>query len=323
MKTVIAVSLATLYGFSLRIVFGFLNSFMGIMSVSFLVLAPAIIGFLTIFLIPKDKTQSNMGAFFKPWVTSLVILALTIIFSVEGSICWILIYPLFASIAGIGGLLAYHLKKQKTDKADKDNFENKNTLKVSFVMLMPLAIGLVEGDRALTLKEFNISETVIIQASSQNVWRELTNINEIPDNENKFSFSEMMGFPKHLNTTLDTIAVGGNRKAVYENGLYFDEKILKIIPEKLLVLDIKTDPNKIPPTVMDEHIVIGGKHVDILQDIYTIEKLSDTSCRLTLSSRFCINTPFNWYASIWAKYLMADILQSEINLIRERATRTS
>ena len=71
---------------------------------------------------------------------------------------------------------------------------------------------------------------------------------------------------------------------------------------------------------MDEHIVIGGKHVDILQDIYKLEKLSDTSCRLTLSSRFYINTPFNWYASIWAKYLMADILQSEINLINERAT---
>ncbi len=50
-------------------------------------------------------------------------------------------------------------------------------------------------------------------------------------------------------------------------------------------------------------------------------KISDNSCRLTLSSQFYINTPFNWYASIWAKYLMNDILESELNLIAIRATK--
>jgi hypothetical protein len=42
-------------------------------------------------------------------------------------------------------------------------------------------------------------------------------------------------------------------QAVYEKGLYFDETITQLEKEKLLVLDIKTDPHKIPPTVMDEH----------------------------------------------------------------------
>jgi len=320
MKTLLAVGLATIYGVSLRIMFGLLNNFMGIMSVSFLILAPVVIGFLTIILIPKEKTQSYLGAFFKPWLTSLVILFVTMAFNIEGSICWIMIYPLFSILAGIGGVIAYQFRKQRTNDPDKKDWENPNTLNVSFILFIPLVVGLVEGDRTLTPKEFNISESVIISASPKEVWNELTNINDISINENKFSFSNMMGFPRHLQTILDTLSVGGKRKAIYENGLYFDETISKFENEKLLVLDIKTDPNKIPPTVMDEHIVIGGKHVDILQDIYKLEKLSDTSCRLTLSSRFYINTPFNWYASIWAKYLMADILQSEINLINERAT---
>ncbi len=320
MKTLLAVSLATIYGVSLRIMFGLLNNFMGIMSVSFLILAPVIIGFLTIILLPKENTKSSSGAFFKPWLTSLAILIITMLFNIEGSICWIMIYPLFSILAGIGGVIAYHFRKPRTNDPDKNNWENQNTLNVSFILLIPIVVGLLEGDRTLTPKEFNISKSVIISASPKEVWHELTNINYISTNENKFSFSNMMGFPKHLRTTLDTLSVGGKRKAIYENGLYFDETISKFESEKLLVLDIKTDPNNIPPTVMDEHIVIGGKHVDILQDIYKLEKLSDTSCRLTLSSRFYINTPFNWYASIWAKYLMADILQSEINLINERAT---
>jgi len=320
MKTLLAVSLATIYGLSLRIMFGLLNSFMGIMSVSFLILAPVIIGFLTIILIPKEKTKSSSGAFFKPWLTSLAILVVTMLFNIEGSICWIMIYPLFSILAGIGGLIAFHLRKQSFKDPNKNDWEQPKSLKISLILFIPAFIGLIEGDRTLSPKEFNISESVVISASTKEVWYHLTNINEITAKENSTYFSNMMGFPRHLQTTLDTLSVGGKRKAIYENGLYFEETISKYEPEKLLVLDIKIDPNKIPPTVMDEHIVIGGKHVDILQDIYTIEKISDTSCRLTLSSRFNINTPFNWYASIWAKYLMVDILQSEINLIKERAT---
>lgn len=106
--------------------------------------------------------------------------------------------------------------------------------------------------------------------------------------------------------------------AYYDKGLFFDETITEYEIEKRLVLDIKTDPKNIPPTVMDEHILIGGKHVDILQDIYTLEPLPNGNCLLKLSSRFFINTPFNWYAAVWAKYLMSDILNGELELIKGR-----
>ena len=321
MKTLTAISLATIYGLLLRVIFGFLDNFMGIMSVSFIILTPVIIGFLTVILIPQKTIQSSSSAFFKPWLTSLAILIITILFKIEGTICWIMIYPLFAILAGVGGLIAYNIRKQKSKSQDIDDWDQPNSLKISLILVIPFFVGILEGDRTQTPKEFNISKTVVIPASTDIVWHELTNINNIYSSESAFSFSNMMGFPKHLGTTLDTLSVGGKRKAIYEKGLYFDETISRLEVEKLLVLDIKTDPNKIPPTVMDDHIVIGGKHVDILQDIYKLEKLTDKSCRLTLSSRFSINTPFNWYASIWAKYLMSDILQSEINLISHRSAK--
>ena len=108
--------------------------------------------------------------------------------------------------------------------------------------------------------------------------------------------------------------------AYYDKGLYFNETITEYEHEKKMVLDIKTDPNKIPPTVMDEHILIGGRHVDILQDVYTLEQLPNGNYLLKLSSHFFINTPFNWYAAIWADYLMSDILDAELQLIQSRAT---
>jgi hypothetical protein len=318
MKTLFAITLATIYGLSIRLFFGFLDAFMGIMSVSFLIIVPMLIGFLTILLMPKEKITGNTSAFFIPWLTSLAILVVTILLNVEGTICWIMIYPLFSILAGIGGIIAYNIKKEKYDDTD-DDWKNRGTLKLSLLLLIsPLLLGLLEEDRTLTRKEMIIAKEVIIHATPAEVWEKLVAINEIALKDKKTSFSNALGFPRHLRTTLDTLAVGGKRIAYYENGLYFDETISKYEPEHLLVLKIKTDPSKIPPNVLDEHIVIGGKHVDILEDIYTIEPLANGNCRLLLSSKFIISTPFNWYTSIWANYLMGDLLEGEINLIKKR-----
>jgi hypothetical protein len=317
MKILLAVGFATLYGLALRMMFGVAGELTQIMSVSFLVLAPLVIGFLTVYLVKSVKSYS--GAFFTPWLTCLGILVITVILNVEGTICWMMIFPLFAVAAGIGGVFALFLRKRSSDESKNAQGPFTNKWSLPFILVLPAAAGVAEGDRILNRLDFTISESVVIQASPEIVWHELTNINTIPQNEQSFSFSEMMGFPAHVSTTLDTLAVGGKRLAIYEHGLYFNETIAQFEEGKRMVLNIHTDPTKIPPTVMDEHILIGGKHVDIEQDIYTIEKLSDSSCRLTLSSRFWINTPFNWYTAIWAKYLMSDILSGEIELIKERA----
>lgn len=321
MKSIFAVSAAAFYGLSLRIMFGFLDNFMGIMSITFIGLVPVIIGFLTIILQSKESTTNALSAFLQPWITCLVLLILTMTLNVEGSICWIMIYPFFAFLAGIGGVLAYLLRKSNSSHSDKQDWKEPNSLNLSLLIVVPFVIGLAEGERTLSRQEYTLSTSVIIPATSKEVWYHLTHINEITHKENTPSIANIIGFPRHVRTTLDTVAIGAKRTAVYENGLYFDETIAAFKPEKLLVLDIATDPANIPPTVMDEHIVIGGKHIDILQDVYTLEQLPDNNCRLTLSTRYFINTPFNWYSGIWAKYVMSDILQGEIEVIKERAAR--
>ncbi|GAB2807480.1 SRPBCC family protein [Ferruginibacter profundus] len=324
MRPVISITIATVYALTIRLLFGFFGEITGIMSIGLLILSPFVVGYLTIILLPKGKASSQSAAFFLPWLTSLVILVVTISLDIEGSICWIMIFPIFAIFAGLGGLIAYGRRKRKSDIEDLENYDDwtkPDTLKISVLILFPFVFGIVEGDRSLSKKEMVITKSVVIKASPAAVWKALGSINEIAAAERHTSFSVMLGFPSHLRTTLDTLAVGGTRMAYYEKGLYFTETIRKCEPEKLLVLDIKTDPLKIPPTVMDEHIVIGGKHVDILQDVYTLEQLPDGSSRLSLSSRFFINTPFNWYAGIWADYLMSDILHEELNLIKARAAK--
>jgi hypothetical protein len=324
MRFLFAVAFAALYGLIIRLLFGSANGLMQIMSVTFLFLVPVVIGFLTISLMPAAKTTTGTAAFFKPWLTSLVLLGGTILLQIEGTICWIMVFPIFATFAGIGGLIAFHLRKSKTvgpTSAAKNRWQQPNTLNVSLLVVVPLALGLVEGEKTLVPRELVIQRAVTINAPTAEVWKQLTISKVVSPHESQTSISALLGFPKHKRTTLDTVLVGGKRTAYYEKGLYFEETITKYQPARLLILRVNANPNAIPPTVMDEHILIGGKHLDILEDVYELKPLPGGSTRLTLSSRFYINTPFNWYARIWAHYLMSDILQSELELIKNELPR--
>lgn len=317
MKTLLGIGFVTLYGLALRMLFGYLDDLMGVMTIAFLVIAPMVLGFLTVYFIPGVKRYT--GAFFLPWATSGAILVFTVILNMEGTICWIMIFPFFAVAAGLGGIFAHYLKERKRER---ENPGPPNYWNSSWLLFLPAVFGILEGQRTLSRQDITVTETVTINASPEEVWLQLTNINDIPENNDETSFAEMLGFPKHLNTTLDSLVVGGRRKATYQHGLYFDETIIALESEKTMVLDIHTDPTKIPPTVMDEHILIGGKHCDIEEDTYTLEKMPDGTTQLTLTSKFWINTPFNWYSGMWARYLMGDILSSEIEIIKVRAEST-
>ncbi|TGL65364.1 hypothetical protein [Leptospira jelokensis] len=321
--TNLAILTATVYGLLLRILHDLLSEFLGgIVSISFVMLAPLTIGFITVYLLPKEQSNRMVNAIFKPFIPCLILMCVTIALNIEGTICWIMIFPLFAFTASLGGILAFQIRKSIDKNSMEKSEKDRNTMYGSFILCLPLVIGFIEGDNTLTRKDFYIARSVTIQASPEAVWKELTNINEIFPEEQKFDFSTFLGFPKHLSTTIEKMELGGRRIATYEKGLIFHETIEKFEKDKLLVLNINIDPKAIPVKVMDEHIVLGGKHVDILQDVYQLQKLSDETTRLTLSSHFYINTPFNWYAGIWSEYLMRDILQSQINLIENR-TKTN
>lgn len=321
MKTLFAVGFASLYGLIVRLLFGFLDNAMDIMSITFLVLVPMIIGFLTVILIPQVK--QGVIAFFLPWLTSAVILMITIALNIEGMICWMMVYPLFAILAGIGGVIAWSIRMSRLKRKDSNGSDwgKPNTLNVSALFFVPALLGYLEGERTLTPVEYEVTKSVVISATPEEIWKQLTHINELEEHEKPSSFSTAMGFPRHLRTVADTFAIGGTRFAVYEKGLYFKETISEYIAQKRMVLDIKTDPDNIPPTVMDEHILIGGKHLDILKDVYSLEQLPNGHCRLSLTSRFRINTPFNWYSGLWADYLMSDVLSGELRLVKARAEK--
>ena len=315
MKLLFAVTFTSVYALSVRLLFGFFDNILSIMGITFLILVPACIGFVTVLLSGK-KIKNRLSAFFTPWITSSFLLIITILLNLEGIICWIMMFPLFAVLSGFGGITAYEINKKQMRS------EREKTLDISLAFLIPLLIGYIEGDRSLTPETLTVKEEITIQAGSDKIWRHIINVNIDNDRETR-SLSETLGFPKHLYTTLDTAAVGGKRIAYYSKGLFFEETITDLIKEKKLVLEITTYPKKIPPTVMDEHILIGGEHLDILEDVYQLEPLKNGKIKVSLSSEFYINTPFNWYSKLWAKMLMTDMLNQQLKRIKRQSTTSN
>jgi len=98
----------------------------------------------------------------------------------------------------------------------------------------------------------------------------------------------------------------------------FVETIDRWEPERELSFAIKADAKSIPPTTLDEHVTVGGPYFDMLEGTYRIERISDQQVVLHLSSKHRLSTRFNFYAGRWTDYIMRDIQENILGVIKRR-----
>ena len=116
-KILIMVGIPTLYAIVLRLFFGITewNDFFTVMSVSFLLCLPTIVGALTIYFSSEENAKKFWYRFFVPWIPILVFFVITLLVSLEGWACWLMILPLFLLAATFGGLIGGYFKLRKRD----------------------------------------------------------------------------------------------------------------------------------------------------------------------------------------------------------------
>jgi hypothetical protein len=116
--------------------------------------------------------------------------------------------------------------------------------------------------------------------------------------------------------------VGGVRHASFERGLLFIETVTHWQPPHVLRFSIAVDPAHTPLTTLDSHVTVGGAYFDVLTGGYRVEPLGPDRVRLHLDSQHCISTHYNFYTSLWSEYLMAEIQNNILRVIKQRAERT-
>ncbi|MEO6850130.1 MAG: hypothetical protein ABI203_05645, partial [Mucilaginibacter sp.] len=116
---------------------------------------------------------------------------------------------------------------------------------------------------------------------------------------------------------------GAYRKAIFSKGLIFHEGVESYVDQHSMHFSIKAFPYEIPSTTMDKHVVIGGDYFDVLDGTYVLQQLSPGTFRLHLYSHFKMTTTFNFYASWWAGWIMKDIQDNILQVIKQRAEQAS
>ena len=280
----------------------------GLMTMSFMFIVPFVVGLITAYHNDSITSSRKIAAITMPVFAIVGLIGISVVSGQEGIICALMALPVFLFMVLIGGLIGVRVFKR-----------NRNKLYVSAFALLPFLFAPIENQLGLTDKIFTEHTTIEINATSHQVWNNITRVKKISEEENNSSLFQFMGFPRPIEAELDTVAVGGIRKAIFARGLFFTETVTKAEPLKLLAFDIKADPNSIPPKALDEHVLVGGKYFDVLEGKYEIEKINDSKIILHLTSKFRLSTRFNFYSGLWSKLIMKHIQENILEIIKRRS----
>jgi hypothetical protein len=308
-KTLIVLGVPTLYAILVRLFFGIkFDQLFEVMSLTFLLCVPTIIGALTVFLSDEEKAKKRSYQFLAPWKPVLLFFIITLLFNIEGWACWIMILPIFLIAASIGGLIGGYFKSNP----QKDRFS------ISLIVFLPFLLAPMESLIQKIPATYEAYTFIDINGPAEKIWDNVTRVRTIKEEEDTGWLNKFLGFPRPVQAELDFEGVGAYREAIFTNGLVFHETVTEYEDNKLMVFDIKAFPHEIPSTTLDEHVVIGGDYFDVLNGKYELEDLGNGLQRLHLSSRFEMKTTFNFYAGWWGKWIMKDIQNNILKVSKKR-----
>ena len=313
---VLGATLGAVYGLFARFVFGFAiwQNFFEVMSVTFIFGVPFCIGFIAVWCGPYRVSGKASDLIFIPWLAALACLASALALVWEGLICIIIWFPLVTVLALVGGLVAALFLKIFRTRRDRNDC-------LIAVALLPFVAGPLEKLKPLSAEIRTVPTQIKIHASAQTVWQQIRSVPQIQPQEQSSSFSHRLGFPQPLEAKLIGEGVGAVRQARFEGGVLFVETITEWDEPHRLSFTIKADTKNIPPTTFDEHVIIGGKYFDVLTGTYWIEEVGQGDVILHLSSEQRLSTRFNFYSHYWTEYLMADLQNYILQIIKHRCER--
>ena len=230
----------------------------------------------------------------------------------EAAICIIMGAPILYMGAIWGGFIAHLLLPRNSDDY---------RLHVTFIVFLPFILAYVEGSLSWPTQIKAIENTITIQAPAELIWPEIASVSAISPKEIENRWIYLIGFPKPISATLDREGVGGVRTATFERGVSFFEVVTLWERPHKLSFTIHADPNFIPHTAFDQHIIVGGRFYDVLDGNYEVEPLSPTVSKLHLTSHHKLGTRFNAYAGWWSEKIMDQIQGSILEVIRTRAEK--
>ena len=203
-------------------------------------------------------------------------------FMSEGYICLIIVAPLIYLFILLGILLGKMMFKK-----------NKRTLNVSVIAALAslIAVNVLTAEPANNL----VSDTMIIQASPNEVWKHVVSFPPIEEKPHYWLFK--LGLPSPVQSTAEGDYLGASRKCIFSNGIVFDEKIVEYEPNAKLTFDITGQP--------DDPELLG--HLNLMKGQFLLEDNGDGTTTLIGNSWYDLKVKPSLYFDFWTKSIIKNV----------------
>ena len=282
-------------------------------SVSYIFLVPVVIGVIPVLFSTKEQLKTYSSYIILPWISVLTFFFLAWTAGYEGMICLTIIVAPFLILGTLGAFIARLIKLKQEGKGTK-----------LYLSLFIPFVFLATESYFITQDQFHTVQTsVIVTGNRSTIWNNIKNVKDIQPDEISTRFLHVIGVPKPLDGRLNQETIGGIRKITWEKGILFNEIITSWDEGYGFSYDIRVDPNSIPPTTLDEHVMVGGKYFDVVKGSYRIDSLNTDQFKVTLSCTYRITTNLNAYSKLWADFILNDFNEMILDVIKNRCETQS
>lgn len=303
---------AVFYGVFARLAFGTANSFDALvapLSAAFLLLVPAAVGALAVWLTPDQRRTEWVPAIGIALATCAIAVVITGVLAIEALICIIMATPILLAGAASGGAIACAVLRRRA--------QSRTT--IIGLLLAPFLLAPIESHIALTDSYGTVETRIEIAADPATVWQTLIDVPRIQPEERRFSMLfDLFGVPRPVMATLDSAGLGGMRHGLFEDNLLFEEQITEWLPENRIAWAIDVGDRSRVPAPWSE---IGGRSFAVTGARYWIEPIGAQRVVLHLDSSYRLTTRFNGYGGGWVGWGMGEFQNEVLHVLKQRAER--
>ena len=300
-----------LVGVVLRLVFsGKAGGAFAPMMMSFIYLAPVLVGATTVYLAERQHRRSWWYYFWAPFLATLLFVLGTMAILIEGLVCAVVIFPLFTAIGTAGGV-AMGIVCRITNWPRQTIYS---------LAVLPFVLGGLEGNLATPTSFGAVERTVLIHAAPETVWRHLMEARDIRPGEVAHAWIFRIGVPLPLAGVVEATPEGPVRKMRMGKDVHYDQVFAELRENRYVRWTYRLYPDSFPPYALDDHVLVGGYYFDVKDTSYTLAPVPGGTA-LTVRMGYRVTTQFNWYTEPLARLLLGNFEDVVLEFYRRRSER--